>query len=63
MDFRIIKNDKILWLCTRVIPIYNDDGVVHRLIGITDDITLRKEKEIRMSDKNTIIFLMVSPNY
>ncbi|MEZ7839293.1 MAG: PAS domain-containing sensor histidine kinase [Flavobacteriales bacterium] len=54
MDFRIIKNDKILWLCTRVIPIYNDDGVVHRLIGITDDITLRKEKEIRISKLNEL---------
>ena len=55
LDFRIVKpKGEIRWIFARVIPIRNDLGVVNRLIGITDDITERKERELRMSNLNKV---------
>jgi len=54
LDFRILKNDEIHWVYARVIPIRNKEGLVYRLIGITDDITHRKEREIRISKLNEL---------
>lgn len=55
LDFRIVKSQKdIRWIFARVIPIRNSEGQVHRLIGITDDITERKERELRLSNLNKV---------
>jgi len=55
IDFRVIGSDsKVRWLYAKVIPIYNQQGNIYRLVGITDDITHRKEKQIRISKLNKV---------
>jgi PAS domain S-box-containing protein len=45
-EFRIIRPDgQIRWLWSRAFPVYNDQGVHYRFVGITQDITERKEAE------------------
>lgn len=48
-DYRILMKDgSIKWLNSRVFPIENEQGKVVRLSGFTEDITVKKEQEIRI---------------
>lgn len=44
--FRIIRPDgSVRWILERVVPIQNELGEVHRLVGVAEDITERKQAE------------------
>ena len=48
LEFRILHQDgSIRWVLTRIFPILDDTGVV-RTVGVTTDITERKQSEIRI---------------
>jgi len=45
-EYRIIRPDgEIRWVNDRTVPIENDAGEVYRIVGITSDVTERKERE------------------
>jgi PAS domain S-box-containing protein len=53
IEFRIIRPQQGLrWLSTRGRMLYNDNGEPVRLIGITIDITERKQAEIKLKEMN-----------
>ncbi|MEP7288031.1 MAG: PAS domain S-box protein [Chloroflexota bacterium] len=46
MEYRIIRKDgAVRWIRAHTFPIADDKGVVYRIAGISEDITLRKEAE------------------
>jgi PAS domain S-box-containing protein len=46
VEFRIVRPDgSIRWVRDRVFPIHNETGQVYRIVGITEDITERKQIE------------------
>lgn len=48
VEFRVIRPDgSVRWVRDRAFPIHDDDGVVYRIAGITEDITERKQMEQR----------------
>lgn len=50
-EFRIIWPDgTIRWIFDRAFPILNEAGEVYRLVGIVEDITVRKETEERLRE-------------
>ncbi len=50
-DFRILKsNEHICWLYGKFIPVINNDGVVTHMVGISADVTQRKEEELRLNN-------------
>lgn len=45
-EYRIIRPDgKEYWISTRVYPVYDSNGKVYRIAGISEDITARKQAE------------------
>jgi PAS domain S-box-containing protein len=47
-EYRIIRPDgEVRWILDRAFPVRDDRGVVYRLIGIAEDITVRKQMEQR----------------
>ncbi len=50
-DFRIIKpNEHIYWLYGKFIPVIGADGVVTHMVGLSADVTQRKEEELRLNN-------------
>ncbi|MGH9324189.1 MAG: PAS domain-containing sensor histidine kinase [Vicinamibacteria bacterium] len=74
LDYRIIipeghggsnpAKNEIRWLRTRGFPIRNEAGEVYRLVGITEDVTDRKnaEETVRKSDARTRALLRAMPD-
>ncbi|MDB9314009.1 diguanylate cyclase [Spirulina sp. CS-785/01] len=55
-EFRIIRPDgTVKWLCDRAFPIVNNQGEVHRVAGISTDITERKQTEHALQEKQHFI--------
>ncbi len=53
-DYRLIhSNGSIRWVRNRVVPIFNEEGKIYRLVGVAEDITEAKLNEdlIRKTDK------------
>jgi len=45
-EYRILRPDgSIRWVCDRVYPVKNESGEVYRVVGVTEDITERKQAE------------------
>lgn len=72
-EFRIVLPDgSFRWVWSRDFPIHNDQGVIYRYAGIAEDITVRKQAEesLRqreqvyrtMFEKNTAMKLLVDPD-
>lgn len=50
-EFRILRPDGTMrWLLSRVFPIRNEEGVVYRIGGISEDITPRKKVELELQE-------------
>jgi PAS domain S-box-containing protein len=54
-EFRIERRDGIRWLWVRTFPIWDDEGKLARVCGITHDITDRKEVERRVGEFNSMV--------
>jgi PAS domain S-box-containing protein len=55
-EFRIVRpNGEFRWVHMRLFPIFDEDGMVHRIAGIADDITERKHAEQSLSQAFTRI--------
>lgn len=53
-EYRVIQPDgAIRWVLTRAYPVRNDNNIIYRVAGYTEDITARKESEdsLRKSNK------------
>jgi PAS domain S-box-containing protein len=49
-EFRIVRSDHVIrWVSVRAFPIRDSSGVIRRLVGITQDISARKEAEDQMA--------------
>ena len=50
-DYRIKKSDgAIIWISARAFPIFDSEGNPHRIVGIAEDITERKQAEEQLQD-------------
>ena len=46
MQYRLVRPDGALrWISARTFPVHNEKGDLHRVVGIAEDITVRKEEE------------------
>ena len=53
-EFRIVRPDgSIRWVHNRAFPVRNSDGVIYRIVGVTDDITDRHQAEEALRDSAT----------
>ncbi|ADB61237.1 PAS/PAC sensor signal transduction histidine kinase [Haloterrigena turkmenica DSM 5511] len=51
IEYRIVQPDgDVRWIHDRVVPVYDDDGNVFRIVGEAMDITERKEHERELED-------------
>ena len=49
-EYRIVRpNGEVRWVHDRAEPVTDDDGVVHRIVGLTKDVTERKEREQQLT--------------
>jgi PAS domain S-box-containing protein len=54
-EFRIVKDDQLRWLWIRTFPVFDVDGNLIRICGITHDISERKEAERRVTEFNSMV--------
>lgn len=48
-EYRIVRPDgSVLWIRDRIFPVRNDAGEVHRVVGVSEDITLHKQAEVAL---------------
>ena len=46
MQYRLVRPDGALrWISARTFPVYNEKSELHRVVGIAEDITVRKQEE------------------
>ena len=46
MQYRLVRVDGSLrWISARTFPVHDDKGELHRVVGIAEDITVRKQEE------------------
>jgi diguanylate cyclase (GGDEF)-like protein/PAS domain S-box-containing protein len=46
MQYRLVRPDGALrWISARTFPVHNEKGELHRVVGIAEDITVRKQEE------------------
>jgi diguanylate cyclase (GGDEF)-like protein/PAS domain S-box-containing protein len=46
MQYRLVRPDGALrWISARTFPVHNEKGDLHRIVGIAEDITVRKQEE------------------
>ncbi len=51
IEFRIVKKDgSIRWINTRAYPVFNKDGKLYRIAGVSTDITEKKTTEIALKE-------------
>ena len=65
LDYRVILPEgEVRWLRTRGFPIENEDGEVHRIAGVTEDVTDRKraEDDLRKSERRTRALVRAMPD-
>ncbi|RXF69026.1 PAS domain-containing protein [Arcticibacter tournemirensis] len=64
IEFRIIVNGITKWLSDKKTPVLDDNQNVTMIVGITSDITTRKEKELEMARSEYIYryFFVNNPN-
>ena len=54
LEYRILRPDgSIRWVKDQAFPLKNVDGVVYRIAGITEDVTERKQAELRVQENET----------
>lgn len=44
-EYRIVDGDRVRWLWDRAFPILDNSGRLHRIVGVVEEITHRKEAE------------------
>jgi len=50
-DYRIKKSDgAIRWISARAFPIFDSEGNPHRVVGVAEDITVRKQAEEKLQE-------------
>ncbi len=50
IEHKIIRSDgEVRWIAAKAFPLYNNEGVVYRAVGIAQDITDRKKTEEKLS--------------
>lgn len=47
-EYRIVVDDNIKWIRTKILPVINRDGQIYRIVGIEQDITEQKNMEIKL---------------
>lgn len=53
VEYRVVRPDgTVRWLWSRAAPVCDEDGRVIKLVGITEDVTRRKEDEQRIRELN-----------
>jgi PAS domain S-box-containing protein len=65
LDYRVILPEgEVRWLRTRGFPIENEDGEVHRIAGVTEDVTDRKraEDDLRKNERRTRALVRAMPD-
>lgn len=46
MQYRLVRPDgSVRWISARTFPVHNEQGELHRVVGIAEDITVRKQEE------------------
>ena len=53
-EYRIVRPDgSVRWICNRACPVRNTAGIIYRIAGVAEDITVRKqlEEQYRQSQK------------
>jgi two-component system sensor histidine kinase/response regulator len=59
-EYRIQWPDgSIRWVRDRVYPVRNESGEIHRIVGVTDDITERKQAEDALKEANALLNTLV----
>jgi diguanylate cyclase (GGDEF)-like protein/PAS domain S-box-containing protein len=54
-EYRIVRPDgTVRWIRSRGFPIRNGEGVVYRIAGVADDVTSRRQAEIRIQRLNRV---------
>ncbi|WP_255191712.1 PAS domain-containing protein [Natronobeatus ordinarius] len=49
-EYRIVRPDgEVRWVHDRAVPVRDDDGKVYRIVGLTADVTERKEREQQLA--------------
>jgi PAS domain S-box-containing protein len=64
-EYRIVRPDgAVRWVSDRGFAVYDEDGSVHRIVGIAEDITAQKEAEdeLRQSEKRFRTAFHTSPD-
>jgi diguanylate cyclase (GGDEF)-like protein/PAS domain S-box-containing protein len=62
-EYRIVRPDgTVRWIRSRGFPILNGEGVVYRIAGIADDITSRRQAEVRIQRLNRVHAVLSSIN-
>lgn len=52
-EFRIVRPDgSVRWVLSRTFPIHDRAGAVYRIVGLIEDITQRKQAEVRIQQWN-----------
>ncbi|WDU82224.1 hypothetical protein [Caloramator sp. Dgby_cultured_2] len=41
-EYRIVVDDNIKWIRTKILPVINSEGKIYRIVGIEQDITEQK---------------------
>ena len=55
-EVRIVRPDgSVRWVASRAFPVYNAQGAVYRVVGISEDITERKHAEIALQESEATI--------
>jgi two-component system, cell cycle sensor histidine kinase and response regulator CckA len=48
-EYRILRPDgEVVWIWDRAVPVRDEDGRVHRVVGVCDDITALKRAEVQL---------------
>lgn len=64
IEFRVIVNGVTKWLCDKKTPVLDEKKNVKMIVGITSDITTRKERELQLQHSEYIYryFFINNPN-
>ncbi|WP_435156779.1 bacterio-opsin activator domain-containing protein [Haladaptatus sp. DFWS20] len=55
-EYRIVQPDEtVRWISDRSFPVYDDDGEIHRFVGVAQDITAQKHREEALTRQYDIL--------